>query len=98
MTDRIQQIRDCVRKGPLAHQKDVLYLLERLEEAEKLLTRVGESEVEAPDPTWTHDYYLFTGQWMLLTDEGWEPGELKAELINEYGADAILDEVNAPPS
>jgi hypothetical protein len=33
---------------------------------------------------------------MILTEEGWEPGEVKQSVIDEFGADAILDEVNAP--
>lgn len=48
-----------------------------------------------PDREWFRDLYLITGDHMVLTDEGWEPGNVKDELIKEYGADAILDEVNA---
>jgi hypothetical protein len=42
------------------------------------------------------DYYAWTGDHMILSDEGWEPGEVKQSYLNEYGPDAILDEVNAP--
>lgn len=41
------------------------------------------------------DYYEFMGEHMILTDEGWEPGEVKQSYLDEIGPDAILDEVNA---
>lgn len=53
-------------------------------------------EEQAPDPDWFRDYFELTGEWMVLTDEGWQPGTEKNGLIAEYGPDVILDEVNAP--
>jgi hypothetical protein len=49
-----------------------------------------------------HDYYEWTGDHMILTDEGWEPGEVKAsyeEMAEAEGlplSSFITDEVNAP--
>lgn len=43
-----------------------------------------------------HDYYEWTGDHMILTDEGWEPGEAKQSYVDAGDADAILDELNAP--
>ena len=53
-------------------------------------------EEQAPDPEWFRDYFELTGEWMVLTDEGWQPGENKGDIIKDYGIDAILDEINAP--
>ena len=72
--------------------------------AENLLDRFVELYGETPlagamiEPgmrLW-RDYYLWTGDHMILSDEGWEPGEVKAGYLEEYGPDSILDEVNAP--
>lgn len=49
-----------------------------------------------PDCDWFHDLYLLTGEHMILTDEGWQPGNCKQAILDEYGDDAILEEVNAP--
>jgi hypothetical protein len=42
------------------------------------------------------DYYEWTGNHMILTDEGWEPGEGKQAYIDNCGPNVIIDEVNAP--
>jgi hypothetical protein len=46
------------------------------------------------------DYYEWTGDHMFLTDEGWEPGEVKQSYLDhlepgEPASSVILDEVNA---
>jgi hypothetical protein len=45
-----------------------------------------------------HDYLEFSGDHMILTDEGWEPGEVKQSYLDAADGDesVILDEVNAP--
>lgn len=70
---------------------------EKLEMAMGLLERVEANEV-APDVEWFHDYYLLTGDHMICTDEGWEPGENKQSYQDnpDYDDDGIIDEVNAP--
>ena len=42
------------------------------------------------------DYYEWTGDHMILTDEGWERGEVKESYLASGDSDAIIDEVNAP--
>lgn len=71
---------------------------EKLEKAMSLLERAADrlSDDTSPDVEWWTDWFELTGEHMILTDEGWEPGSIKAELIEEYGFEAILDEVNAP--
>lgn len=49
-----------------------------------------------PDSEWFRDFYLITGEHMVLTEEGWQAGAEKQSLIDEYGADYIQDEVNVP--
>lgn len=75
---------------------------EKLELAMDLLFRAEANEMLAPDQDWYRDYYVLTGSHMILTDEGWCPGDCKQSLIDEYLGDGeavdnvILDEVNAP--
>lgn len=45
----------------------------------------------APDPGWWREYFTLSGQHMVLTDEGWEPGDIERDPEVE-----IHDEVNAP--
>lgn len=65
------------------------------EDAKKLLKRacdlLDESDTSADRVFW-RDYYAYTGQHMIQTDEGWAPG---AERITYDDAD-ILCEVNGP--
>ena len=66
-----------------------------------LLARAAEFCTEnAPDREWFRDYYLLTGEHMILTDEGWCWGSCKESLLKDYPnekpEDIILDEVNAP--
>jgi len=48
------------------------------------------------------DYYEWTGEHMILTDESWEPGEVKQSYVEMAEAEGlpmssfIQDEVNAP--
>ena len=80
-------------------------LMVAVKAATKLLDRAAASTEDKPitgDPGWWRDYYLFTGQHMILTDEGWEDGAAKQSYIDmlkdeRYTLDdLILDEVNAP--
>lgn len=49
-------------------------------------------DATAPDTQWFKDYFLLTGEHMVLTDEGWIHGKNAENLP----ADLRLDEVNAP--
>lgn len=69
---------------------------EKLDLAMDLLFRIEANETVPPDPHWYRDYYVLTGAHMILTDEGWTPGDCKQGLIEDYDESAILDEVNAP--
>lgn len=51
---------------------------------------------QPPDSNWFRDLFRLNGEHMVLTEEGWQPGCEKQALIDEYGADYIQDEVNAP--
>lgn len=61
-----------------------------------------EGEMIAPGLKLWHDYYEWSGDHMILTDEGWETGEAKqsyVDLAKDEGqvlSDFILDEVNTP--
>ncbi len=74
-------------------------------QALKLLERATALLEDVPcksDPTFWHDYLLFTGNHMICTEEGWEPGDAKGiyeQMAKENGvplSDFIIDEVNAP--
>ena len=77
----------------------VAQINERLGEAMRLLeeveTHLIETE-ECPNGTWFRRYFLLTGDHMILTDEGWEPGEAKQSYLDAGDADAIQDEINIP--
>lgn len=62
---------------------------------EHLLDMVDE---EAPDAEWWPDYYKLTGQHMILTEEGWEPGEHAKYYLESDPKWEPLDEVNQPPA
>lgn len=68
---------------------------EKLAAAMNLLERVEDAEL-VPDSTWYSDYYFLTGTHAILTEEGWEGGEMREWYVEEYGEDYILEEVNAP--
>lgn len=64
---------------------------ERLEESVDLLHLIADHLETAPGPKdWWKRYFVFIGQHMVLTEEGWEPGDLDRDGID------ILDEVCAP--
>lgn len=76
--------------------------------AEKLLERI-DAQVDdigridlSNDPTWRADYYKFTGEHMILTEEGWDSGENRESYVQQAAADDaplsdyILMEINAP--
>ena len=87
------------------HVKARIEAEEKLATAMALLARATELQADSPvknDPKFWKDLYLFTGQHMILTDEGWEDGAAKQSYIDmlkdeRYTLDdLILDEVNAP--
>jgi hypothetical protein len=67
---------------------------------EKFVDLYGEVPLEGsmigPGLTLWREYYEFIGEHMILTDEGWESGEMKQSYLDEYGPKSILNEVNAP--
>lgn len=87
-TDGINHVTGAVSKGITP-----MNLLERFIELYGEVPLEG-SMVEPGYQLW-HDYYGFSGDHMVLTDEGWEPGEVKQSYL-DVDPDAILDEVNAP--
>jgi hypothetical protein len=70
----------------------------RLEIAQDLLKRAANFiECNAPDEDWWKEYYLFTGEHMILGEEGWcEAAAYDGLSADDFGE--ILDEVNAPNS
>ncbi len=79
----------------------LLELAKEIETMVDLLARAAEFFEEAgPDSKWFHDYFLLTGDHMILLDDGWCSGECKNDILksypNEKEEDIILDEVNAP--
>lgn len=77
-----------------ADYKAALDLLGRFAELYGEVPLLG-SMVDQGRKLW-RDFYEYTGDHMILTDEGWEPGEVKQSYIDEVGPEAIQDEVNAP--
>jgi hypothetical protein len=72
---------------------DSLILLDRLIHAMDLLERAEPKfEDGGPDVDWHRDFFLLTGDHMICTDEGWQPGDTEPR----PDADEILCEVNAP--
>jgi len=72
---------------------------DKAKRAEQLLEHLIEFvDEEAPDPYWWRDYFVLTGDHMILTEEGWEPGESKAKYQADDPKWEPLDEVNAPTS
>lgn len=80
---------------------------EKLEISEALLKRFADActDRKLHDETLWKDYFQYTGQHMILTDEGWYGGEMKQSYIDEIAngnwGDATLDEfvfdeINAP--
>lgn len=70
-------------------------LKQKYELAMDLLERATNMMEDAmPDAAWGEQYFGLTGEHMLLTEEGWEPGDVKYT-YDEY-PDAILLELNAP--
>lgn len=80
----------------LEHQKRTDEAEAELNTARGLLKRIADKTEEGPtgDPQWWREYFLFTGRHMILTEEGWEPGDCKDSCADEEVE--ILDEVNAP--
>lgn len=77
-----------------ADYKAALDLLDRFAELYGEVPLVG-SMIKPGRKLW-RDFYEHTGDHMILTDDGWEPGEVKQLYIDEVGPEAIQDEVNTP--
>lgn len=69
---------------------ELLFYKHKYEMASDLLDRAAHrlSDDEAPDG--------LTGEHMILTDEGWAGGESRQSVVDDFGEEAILDEVNKP--
>jgi hypothetical protein len=83
-----------LRRGLAASQQ-------RERDAVDLLERFADTYGDVPLPSVTgpklwRDFYEFSGDHMILTDEGWEPGSAKQSYIDEGYEDFIHDEVNSP--
>ena len=67
----------------------------KLSAAMDLLNEAAETfsdrEVPAPNHTWWKRYFELVGAHMVLTEEGWEPGDVKEDVLANDGE--ILDEV-----
>jgi hypothetical protein len=71
--------------------------VKRLEQAMNLLNRAADyCSDNPPDKEWFRDLFLLTGEHMVLTEEGWQPGNNRPMLVAEYGEGHIEDEVNGP--
>ena len=79
--------------------------LDKLNAAMGLLDRAMELLCDAPvtnDPNLWRDYYAFTGEHVILTDEGWDSGDNKQAYIEQAErdgiplSDLILGELNTP--
>ncbi len=55
---------------------------------------IGDTEGVPPNDWWKR-YFMFTGEHMILTDEGWEPAEAKASYLKDDPDWKPLDEINA---
>lgn len=72
-------------------------MMTKLESAMNLLERSAEVFAEnPPDAGWFRDYFLLTGEHMILVDESWEPGSSLAEYRKEDAEFQPDDEVNVP--
>lgn len=47
------------------------------------------------DPKLWYDYYRYSGQHMILTDEGWEPGSVLESYMKQLNGEDIRDIVHA---
>jgi hypothetical protein len=82
-------------------KENTMDLQAKYDKAMDLLNRASEKMDEpqaVPDANWLGEYYTLTGDHMICTEEGWEPGEGKAEYMKDPDFDStnILMEVNAP--
>jgi hypothetical protein len=78
---------------------DSLILLNKFCLAMSLVERAAEVFSDnPPDYEWFRDYYLISGEHMILTDEGWEPGNLKEQIRKDCDDPEWEpnDEVNIP--
>lgn len=51
---------------------------------------------ESAPQGWFRRLFLLQGDHMILTSEGWEPGEAKQSYVDSGDVDEILDEINPP--
>lgn len=78
---------------------DSIILLNKFCLAMSLVERTAEATGDNPvDDQWFRDYFLITGEHMILADGSWEPGKLKEQIREDNGTPDWEpdDEVNAP--
>jgi hypothetical protein len=71
----------------------------KFEMAADLLDRAAHhlsDDEKAPDGSWWRDLFELTGEYMILTEEGWCEGSCRESVVDDFGEDAVLDEVNKP--
>lgn len=80
-------------------------LMASVKTAEDLLERAAtlmEDRLITSDVNWWREYFIFTGEHMILTDEGWVEGRDKPLYAAQAAedeipmSDLVLDEVNVP--
>lgn len=72
-------------------------LEEKYNKAMNLLASASEMfEEEPPNESWFYNYFTLTGEHVVRTEEGWQAGSSKQQLIEDFGADYIQEELNAP--
>lgn len=76
----------------LSDYRKVADLLERFSELYGE-TQLSGSMIKPGHNLW-REYHEYSGDHLILTDEGWEPGESKVQYLHDGGE--IYDEANAP--
>ncbi len=51
---------------------------------------------DPPDKDWFRQYFLLTGDHMVLTEEGWIPAACNTKAFTGFDPAEVLEEVNAP--
>jgi hypothetical protein len=80
----------------MSTSNDLLAAHHRITVLQSLLEELLQSENFQPVGSWYERAFHTMGIWMILTDEGWEPGESKESYIQKGWEDDIRAET-APP-
>lgn len=62
----------------------------------QLINHRADNEYSMPTPEFLKEYFLLSGEHMILTEDGWEPGSGKESYPDDGLSPELLDEVNAP--